>query len=172
MNKKLILVLAALATLTGCKSVTVRHTVPVQVVETHPVHHHPGPRPVQQPVIVQQHVHVETKVAERTPPPRYTPPHAAAPQPKPPALPVPRAQPRPAVAPEKSPAPVRLPHSKDAHSAPPFQDKPVPVMPQPRGNATAPREERQRLAERDDGESRKTPPRAETPPGPGRGAGR
>ena len=170
MNKKLILVLAATATLAGCKSVTVRHSIPVQVVETHHVHHVQAPRPVQQQVqqqvIVQQHVHVETKVVEQKPPAPRNPPHVAAPQPKPQVSPVPRAQPRPSAPPEKIPTPVPPPHGRGAKPTPPPQGKPVPVMPQPRGDAAAPREERPRQAERDGGDTHKVPP------GQGRGPGR
>lgn len=63
MNKNLVLIVVAAAMLSGCKSVSVRHTVelPVQVVESHHVHH---PQPIlvvpPSPVIVQQHVHVPT----------------------------------------------------------------------------------------------------------------
>lgn len=52
MSKKLILVAIAVVILSGCKSVSVRHTVelPVRVVETHHVHHSPHvvvpPRPL------------------------------------------------------------------------------------------------------------------------------
>jgi len=157
MNKKLILALAVTATLAGCKSVTVRHTVPVQVVETHHVHHAPAPRPVQQQVIVQQHVHLETKVVQPVPPAPRKPPHAAAPQP-----PVP---------PQKAPAPARLPYARETNPVPAPHGRPVPIMPQPRGDATAPREERRRQAARD-GDDTYQPPRAEVRLGQGGEPGR
>lgn len=169
MNKKLILTLAMTATLAGCKSVTVRHTVPVQVVETYHVHHAPAPRPVQQQVIVQQQVHLETKVIQPVPPAPRKPRHAVAPPPGPQAAPVPRALPRPSAPPEKIPAAVRPPHDREANPTP--HGKSVPVMPQPRGDATAPREERQRQAARD-GDDTHQPPRAEARPGQGRESGR
>lgn len=88
MIKKIVLAAAVLGLLGGCKSVSVRHSVelPVQVVETHHLHHSPHvvvtPPP---PVIVQQHVHV-------LPPPHHSPPahvHGPAPtmviRPRPPA---------------------------------------------------------------------------------------
>lgn len=67
MKTRLIVLFVAVAVLGGCKSVVVRHDVPVYVVEEHHVHHLPPAPPhgpVRQQVIVQQHVHVNNQVHE------------------------------------------------------------------------------------------------------------
>jgi hypothetical protein len=92
MVKKFVLAVAVIALLSGCKSVIVRHDVPVHVVERHHVYQRPA-APVQQ-VIVQQHVHVEQTY---TPPPAMPrppiivrpilpPPHAGRPDVPPPRV--------------------------------------------------------------------------------------
>lgn len=87
MNKHLVLMVVAISVLSGCKSVSVRHTVelPVQVVESHHVHH---PPPVVMappaPVIVQQHIHVPASPA---PAPVHVPGPVIVVKPQPPVPP-------------------------------------------------------------------------------------
>jgi hypothetical protein len=115
MNNKLIVLLTATALLGGCKTVTVRHTVPVVVTERH-VHHHPPASPRSPTVIVQQHVHVATQAVDRAaPPPRPAPPEA---------------RPLPPVASAPLPAHGRQPAPPDKRH----------VTPPPRREPSAPRE--------------------------------
>lgn len=138
MVKKFVLAVAVIALLSGCKSVIVRHDVPVHVVERHHVYQRPA-APVQQ-VIVQQHVHVEQT---------YTPPPA---MPRPPIilrpiLPPPHAgKPgAPDQPPPRAGRPVAPPPSAGRPDVPPPLTRPVlppphrlEAQPLPRETARAP----------------------------------
>jgi hypothetical protein len=149
MVKKFVVAAAVIALLSGCKSVIVRHDVPVHVVERHHVHQRPV-APAQQ-VIVRQHVHVEQTysppppVMQRPPLPPIIirpilpPPHAG--RPDVPDHPPPRVV-RPVVppphagkpdAPDHPPPRVRRPVAPPPHAAKPDVPPPMtrPVVPPP-----------------------------------------
>lgn len=126
MVKKFVVAAAVIALLSGCKSVIVRHDVPVHVVERHHVHQRPA-APAQQ-VIVRQHVHVEQT---------YSPPPPVMQRPPlppiiiRPILPPPHAG-RPDV-PDHPPPRVRRPVAPPPHAAKPDVPPPMtrPVVPPP-----------------------------------------
>lgn len=142
MVKKFVVAAAVIALLSGCKSVIVRHDVPVHVVERHHVHQRPV-APAQQ-VIVRQHVHVEQTysppppVMQRPPLPPIIirpilpPPHAG--RPDVPDHPPPRVV-RPVVPPPHAAKPDVPPPMTRPVVPPPHRQK---VQPLPRETARAP----------------------------------